>query len=204
METLEGYISALASSQPAPGGGSAATVVAALAAALVAMVARITAANPAYAGRAERAESLVVQSDRLRAQLLLARTRDEAAYLAVVAAQARPRATPLEKAARSSAIQDALALAASEPLGAAGLAYDAMRLTSQALELENRHLASDLGCAAEFAAAALAASAYNVRVNHAYLRDLDTVRAQELQLAQLEARAATELAAIRQALRPAP
>lgn len=115
-----------------------------------------------------------------------------------------PARPPLEKAARSSAIQDALALAASEPLGAAGLAYDAMRLTSQALELENRHLASDLGCAAEFAAAALAASAYNVRVNHAYLRDLDTVRAQELQLAQLEARAATELAAIRQALRPAP
>jgi len=168
------------------------------------MVARITAANPAYAGRAERAGSLVTQADCLRTQLLLARTRDEAAYLAVVAAQALPRATSHEKAVRSSAIQGALALAASEPLGAAALACDALRLTSQALELENKHLASDLGCAAEFAAAALAASAYNVRVNHAYLRDLDTVRAQERRLAELEARAATDLAVIRQALGAAP
>ena len=32
-------------------------------------------------------------------------------------------------------------------------------------------LASDVGCAAELASAALAACAYNVRVNHRYMHD---------------------------------
>ncbi|MBV8531736.1 MAG: cyclodeaminase/cyclohydrolase family protein, partial [Candidatus Eremiobacteraeota bacterium] len=53
-------------------------------------------------------------------------------------------------------------------------------------------LASDAGCAAEFAAAAIAACAYNVRINHRYMHDGATVAAQEGRLERYE-RDATEI-----------
>jgi len=46
-----------------------------------------------------------------------------------------------------------------------------LKLTESALDLENANLASDLGCAADFAIAALDASALNVRVNHKYMKN---------------------------------
>ncbi|MGD0476464.1 MAG: cyclodeaminase/cyclohydrolase family protein, partial [Candidatus Velthaea sp.] len=49
MLDLQAYLNRLASAQPTPGGGSAATIVGALGAALVAMVARITLGNPKHA-----------------------------------------------------------------------------------------------------------------------------------------------------------
>ncbi|MFY9781061.1 MAG: cyclodeaminase/cyclohydrolase family protein, partial [Candidatus Baltobacteraceae bacterium] len=73
METLEDYLDALASASPTPGGGSAAAVAGAAAGALVAMVARITAANPKYAERSAAARDLAERADALRAALLAAR-----------------------------------------------------------------------------------------------------------------------------------
>ncbi len=186
METLEQYLEALASASPTPGGGSAAAIVGAAAAALVGMVARITADNPKYAGRAGAARGLAARSDALRSALLEARRADEEAYGRVVAASALPRATEAAKAERSAHLQAALTAAAEAPLHAAGLARDALAMSAQALALENPHLASDLGCAASLAAASLEASAYNVRVNHRYLRDPALVERQERALRSLE------------------
>jgi len=192
VETLEGYLDKLASAAPTPGGGSAATVVAAAAAALVAMVARITHGNPKFASVANEANSLAREADALRAQLLEARAEDEAAYGAVVAAMALPRANATERAERTAVLQAALAGAAAAPLDAAGLAVSALRLASRARALENEHLQSDVVCAAAFARAALEAGAANVRVNHRYMKDADTIDAQEAALCELE-RAGAEL-----------
>jgi formiminotetrahydrofolate cyclodeaminase len=186
VETLDDYLTALASANPTPGGGSAATIVGAAAAALVAMVARITAANPKYAERAGTARDLAQRADALRSALLAARAEDEEAYGRVVTASGLPRTTEQAKAERTTSLQAALAGAASAPLQAAGLARDVLRLSEAALGLENPHLASDVGCAASFAAAALEASAYNVRVNHRYLRDPALVERQERSLRELE------------------
>lgn len=186
---LETYLEALASDAPTPGGGSAATIVAALAASLVAMVARITRKNLSYAAKAAAADEVIARADALRAELIAARTEDEEAYARVVCAQALPKATPAEKAERGAALQEALAGAAGAPLRAAELALRALRLSVEAAELGNAHLASDVACAAIFARAALAASAANVRVNHAYLRDAALVSAQETTLRALETEA---------------
>jgi formiminotetrahydrofolate cyclodeaminase len=201
VETLESYLEALASARPTPGGGSAATIVAAAGAALVAMVARITLANEKYAEKRSLAARLVAEADLRRSELLAARRADEAAYERVVAAQALPRATPEEKTARTEALQAALAGAAAAPLGSAHLALAVLQLASDAVQLENVHLASDVGCAAEFGAAGLAAAAYNVRVNHAYLRDAALVTRQGEELERLEQRAAELLPEVRAALR---
>jgi formiminotetrahydrofolate cyclodeaminase len=203
METLDGYLEALASARPTPGGGSAAAVAGALGAALVAMVARITEANPKFAARASEAAALARHADELRATLLRARGDDESAFAAVVAAQALPRTSDDAKAARTAALQRALAGASEAPLQTARIALDVLRAGRAALELENRNLGSDAGCAAEFAAAALAAAAYNVRANHPYMQDAAQVARQDAELTAIGAEGDGLLAAVRDALEEA-
>jgi formiminotetrahydrofolate cyclodeaminase len=200
VETLNDYLDALASERPTPGGGSAATIVGALAAALVAMVARITSGNLKLAAHAATAAELTARADDLRAELLHARGEDERAFGAVVAAQALPKSTEAERTARAAALQLTLGAAAAAPLHAAGLALDVLKLSERGLELENRNLASDLGCAAELAAAAVAAAAYNVRANHPYMKDAGRVETQARELALLEGERDALLSRVRAAL----
>jgi formiminotetrahydrofolate cyclodeaminase len=197
VDTIDGYLEALASAAPTPGGGSAATLVAALGAALVAMVARITAESGKHPERGALAEHLISAADERRSDLLAARARDERAYGAVVAAMSLPRATDEEKAARAATLQRALDGAAAAPLYAASLALETLHLAASALELRNANLVSDIGCAAEFAAAALAASAYNVRINHKFMKDRAAIQTQEAALTGFERAAAGLLERVR-------
>jgi formiminotetrahydrofolate cyclodeaminase len=186
MESLEDYLDALASAAPTPGGGSAATIVGAMGAALVAMVARITFANPKFAQHAAHAEKLIGAADAMRVAFLDAREHDERAYAGVVAAMALPRASDGEKAERATRLQSALAEAASAPLAATTLAISVLTQAIHAKSLENRNLESDVACAAFFARAAFEASAANVRVNHVYMKNAELVAAQERTLGENE------------------
>ncbi len=198
VETIDAYLDELASAAPTPGGGSAAALVAAAGAALVAMVARITRDSPRHAARRGHAERLIHDADECRAELLAARTEDERAYGRVVAATMLPRGSADEQAARAAALQAALEDAAAAPLRAAALALDVLSLAGDALALENANLVSDLGCAAEFGAAALAAAAYNVRINHRFMKNRSLATAQEHSLAEYETQCAALLARIRE------
>jgi formiminotetrahydrofolate cyclodeaminase len=188
---IEGYLDALASGEPTPGGGSAATLVGALAAALCAMVARITTTSPKLAPVHEEAAAIAEDADDLRRRFLELRPVDEAAFRAVIDAQALPRATDNEAAVRRAQLQRALVGAAEAPLEAARLATDAFALTSRTAELHNANLMSDVDCAMHFARAAFDASSANVEVNHRFITDAGTVAQQRDRLATL-ARAARE------------
>jgi len=172
-------------------------MVAAAGASLLAMVARICSANPKYTAHHDLAIELVAQADALREEFLRARERDEAAFDRVVAATAMPKATDSEKHARRAALELALAHAAAEPLAVAQNALEVLRLAQNALDLGNTNLVSDIGCAAEFAHAALAACAYNVRINHKFMRDTAAVEAQRHALERYEREAQAHLVAIR-------
>jgi len=200
VETLSEYLAQLASEWPTPGGGSAATMVAASGAALVAMVARICSTNPKYAAHRELALELVAGADRLREEFLHARERDEAAFDRVVAATAMPKASDAEKHARRTALETALLHAAAEPLAVAGEALEVLRLAQRTLELNNMNLISDVGCAAEFGYAALAACAYNVRINHRFMKDRAAIEAQAHALARCEREAETLIQRLRHAV----
>ena len=200
VETLAEYLTQLASEWPTPGGGSAATVVGAAGAALVAMVARISSTNPKYAAHKDLAKELVARADDLRVEFLRAKDRDEAAFDRVVSATALPKETPEEKQIRRDALEISLQHAAAEPLFAAELALETLRLAARALEIPNRNLSSDVGCAAEFAAASLAACAYNVRVNHKFMKDTYAIEAQVHVLERYERESAALLAGIRRSL----
>ena len=185
-DTVEHYLTTLASAAPTPGGGSAAALIGAFGAALCAMVARITAEGKAIGDNAPLAERIVREADRLRAALYADRASDEAAYGAVVAAMALPKGTADEKAARTAQLQAALAVAAAAPLDVARRSLEVMRLAGRTIELENQNLVSDTLCAAEFAAAAIAASAANVRINHRFLKDRALISSQTITLEAIE------------------
>lgn len=176
-----------------PGGGSAAALVGALGAALAAMVARIGATDGALAREA----------DQLRAQLIEAQFRDESAFRAVVAAQALPKGNDGERAARRSALESALNGAAEAPLHAASLALAVLKLSERVFDSSTAALVSDAGCAAEFANAAVLACAYNVRINHRYMKDAGAIARQSAALAAMEEQSAQTLARLRERLEAA-
>ncbi len=172
---LQAYLSKLASADSTPGGGSAAMVSGALGCALVAMVARICAASPKYASVHDHALALIERADSLRERFLALREQDEAAFEAVVRARGD-----------APAMQNALADAAAAPLAGAAAALEALRLSADALSLKNAHVVSDLGCAAEFSYACLAACAYNVRINHKFMKNEPLVTSQFAELTGYE------------------
>ena len=189
VEALNEYLTKLASESPAPGGGSAAMVVGAAGAALVAMVARICAGSQKYAPKRELAQSLVAQADALRRALLQRKADDERAFDAVVAARGN-----------TEAMQAALETAAAVPLDGARSALEVLRLAADALDLGNANLVSDLGCAAEFAHSGRLAAAYNVRINHKFMKNAALIQSQRSQLGELQKAAHPLLLAVRSAL----
>lgn len=201
MQSLERYLNDLASERPTPGGGSAAILVAACGAALVAMVARICAGNPKYALHKARADDIAARADALRTSLMTARERDEAAFEQVVAATSLPRGNDAERAARSAELERSLAAAAAEPLQGAQLALAVLRTARELLVIPNRNLSSDIGCAAEFARAAVFACAYNVRINHASMKDAAQIGPAADQIAHAEREADLLAGEIRTALK---
>jgi formiminotetrahydrofolate cyclodeaminase len=183
---FDDYLDRLASAEPVPGGGSAAALTCAMGAALVAMVNRITLGSPKLAGAHEAAAALAETADLVRERSMHARDRDEAAYGAVVAAMALPKATDDEKHARTASLQAALAEAAEAPLHGAILAVEVLEIAEKTALLGNTNLMSDVGCATELGLAALAASADNVRANHLFLKDAAIVERQAHHLDALE------------------
>jgi formiminotetrahydrofolate cyclodeaminase len=194
---LLAYLNRLASAEPTPGGGSAATIVGALGAALVAMVARITLGNPKYAAVHGDAVLLVGDADALRAAFTALRADDEHAYAGVPRAQALPRATDAERAARTERLQTALTHAAEVPLTVAERAAALLGQVRRAAALGNAHLASDVECALLFGRAALDAASANVRINHRFMKNAAVVAEQQRRLTAIREAAADDERAIK-------
>ena len=182
---MEAYIEALASTEPTPGGGSAAAVVGAMGAALLVMVGRITLGSARLVAVHPAAQRVVDNADALRLDFLDARVRDEIAYRAVVAAQALPRDSAVEQAARTAALAGALCAAAEAPLAVTETVANAMGVAADAAALGNAHLMSDVECAVRFLRAAFDASVANIAVNHRFMKDDAAIARQSNRLEEI-------------------
>jgi glutamate formiminotransferase/formiminotetrahydrofolate cyclodeaminase len=163
--TVKAFLDELASSSPAPGGGSTAALAGALASALCGMVARLTLGREKLRDRWPAMEEIVAESDRLRARFLGLVDEDCEAYLSIVAARKLPRGTDDERAARAHAVGVAVLRSARAPLETLLLANEAAVLAARALEEGNPSCATDAGSAAQAARLAAEAATYNVRIN---------------------------------------
>ncbi len=171
-KTVEGFVAELASSSPAPGGGSAAALSGALGAALVSMVCRLTIGKKGYETFEKEAEAILVQSDLLWAELVSAIDRDAEAFDRVMDAFRLPKGSDEEKTRRSAAIQAAFREACESPRNTALKSLEVLRLCSLLLGKVNENAISDLGVAAASAHTGLLGALMNVAINLPSIKDV--------------------------------
>jgi len=197
----DAFLEALASSEPTPGGGSAAAYAGAMAAGLVAMVARVTLGKKKYAGVEARMREIAEQADGLRRLLSECVKRDAEAFEAVMAAFRLPKETKLQQKERTEAIEQATIHAAQVPLEVCRHAAAVLELAEEAGAAGNVNAVSDAGSAGAMARACLAAAAMNVRINISGLKDPTQAEAWLAELETLEACAGQHEAALAEAIK---
>ncbi len=198
--TVQSFTDALASSDPTPGGGSASALAGAMGAALVAMVARTTAASKKFADRAERMEALGREAESLRTDFLALAEEDAAAFDAVMAAFRLPRETPAQQEARGRAVQEAYRTAANPPMKVADSSLRLLALAQRVAEDGTPSAVSDAGVAALLAATALEGAALNVRITVGAIKDEAVRRAFTQQLQALQASGREQAARVQAAV----
>ncbi len=174
--SIHAFLEALASESPAPGGGGAGGVSAAMGAALVAMTARFTVGKKNYVEYDGEMQRLIARADELRVDAAKIIDDDATAFGLVAAAYKLPRATDAEKTARTQAIQNAMKEACQPPLRLAVIAREVLEMSLPAAEHGNVNLVSDAAAAAHLAQAALQIARLNAEINFNAIKDEDFVR----------------------------
>ena len=165
------FLTALASSAPAPGGGGGAAMAGALAAALASMVANLTIGKEKFAQQEPEVKDLLDEAEEVR-QTLLALVEDDAAvFNSFMACYKLPKGTEEEKTARTAAIRKAAKQAAEVPLAIARASYRALMLAQRLVCIGNPGVITDGACSALLARAALRCAEYNVRINLGLTKD---------------------------------
>jgi len=185
------FLDELASSAPAPGGGSVAALSGALGAALVSMICNLTVGKKKYADVQEDIQALLERSEALRHELIDLLEADVQVYTSVSKAYKMPRQTEEEKAARRAAIQAALKGATDVPMKVAEACVKVLDLCTPAAEKGNVNAVSDAGVAALMAEAGLRSAALNILINLGAIKDEDFVKRERARLdALLEGKSA--------------
>jgi formiminotetrahydrofolate cyclodeaminase len=164
MDTITAFRRVLDPNDNSTGGGTASALAGAMAAALAAMVARLS------AGRGlDASENLFDEvrelGEALAGELAAGAARDAEAFEAIKAAYRLPKETAEERAARSQAVQEAIAEAARVPLRNAALCGQVLDQITRLEGRANPNAFSDLQCADYLARAALAGCLANVAIN---------------------------------------
>ena len=195
-ESLSGFVAAVASPSPVPGGGSVVAHVGALGAALAQMVAALTIGKKKYAAVDAEMKEVVLSAAALVSELSGLVARDATAYAAVAEAHRLPKEPAVVATLRSAALTRALLVAAAVPLETARACVRVAELAATVAEKGNTNAASDAGVAALLAEAACKGASYNVRINVASLDDkspgapmLEEVRALVARASEYAARA---------------
>ncbi len=146
--TLKKYLDDLAAKLPAPGGGSAAAMNAAMGAALISMVVNFTLNKPKYAAFEKELKEILEKSEGLRKKFLDLVDLDVRAY-------------------KSKNLRDALNI----PFMLARLVFEAIKLCPPLVTKGNRNLISDVAVAAILLESAFASAYFNVEINLKALDD---------------------------------
>jgi glutamate formiminotransferase/formiminotetrahydrofolate cyclodeaminase len=173
--TLPDFLNDVASSAPAPGGGSVAALNGALGTALMTMVCNLTIGKKGYE---EFEEELTALKDRLtatRERFTDLIDEDAEAFKKVMAAYKRPKMSESEKQERELAISEALKVAAETPFRTMSLALDTLQQCRPVVEYGNKNSVSDAGVGAMNLLSALLAARLNVLINLGSIADADFV-----------------------------
>jgi formiminotetrahydrofolate cyclodeaminase len=182
---LRDYLAQLASSAPAPGGGSVAALTAAQGTALLSMVLNLTVGRPRFAAHEVEARAILAEAERLRADCTALIDRDAAVLGTLIATYKLPKGTPEEREARAATLRRRTLEATEVPLAVARAAAALVPLCRQLLPIGNPAAVSDIGVAAVCAVAAFRSAELNVLINLGQLADATFVASARQELADL-------------------
>lgn len=160
----ESFYDEVASSSPAPGGGSVAASAGALAASLSAMVCRLTVGKQQYAVVKEELADIRDKCDPLKDELVELIDTDKEAFNKVMEAF---------KTKDDAKIEDANKYAASVPLTVMEKGLEVLKMTEVVAAKGNENSITDAGVASLMAMAAIEGAGYNVKINLTSINDKD-------------------------------
>ncbi|MEP6946780.1 MAG: glutamate formimidoyltransferase [Acidobacteriota bacterium] len=171
--TCREFANETASESPAPGGGSIAAYLGALASALATMVANLSAHKPGWDARWKEFSDWAVKGQELKDVLLFLVDEDTRAFNKVMEAFGMPKTTSDEKTERTAAIQAATKYAAEVPFRTMEQTYKTFEIIRAMVEDGNPSSVSDAGVGALCARSAVIGAFLNVKINAASLKDRD-------------------------------
>ena len=183
---VNSFLSELASSSPAPGGGSVAALAGALGAALSSMVCNLTIGKERYADVEDEMKDVLRMSEKLRRKLLKLVDKDTEAFNDVIKAFKMPKDTEEEKKVRSKAIQAGYKKAAMVPFETAEVCGKILDLAEVIAEKGNRSSVTDAAVSALMADAGVESAILNVKINLGSIKDEVFVKDMVSKLDKLE------------------
>lgn len=183
-QPLARFADLVSAGTPAPGGGSVAAAMAALAASLEAMVANLTVGAKGHEAKRGDMVEAARQVQALKEGLLRAVDLDARSYQGVLAAARLPKKTEEEKAARAAALARANAEAAAVPMTVLEQTIPLLEVARHLLDSGLPASQCDVGVAAAAADAAATGACYNVLYNLQGLADPE--RAADIRRAALD------------------
>lgn len=168
--SIEAYLNDLAARKPAPGGGSAAALSAAIGAGLMSMVANYTIGNPKYKDGEERAREILKKSEDARKRLQDLVDADVEAYSKLSKALKEHKSTRAQGTS-----DDTYKEAMTPPYEVCKICAECLKLCEELVECGNKNLITDTAIAAIYLEGAFFAAKYNVYINLKYIKDMDFI-----------------------------
>ena len=172
--TVKHFAEETSRESPAPGGGTIAAYMGALAAALGTMVANLSSHKRGWDTQWEKFSRWADRGQEQIAELLELVDEDTEAFNRIMSAFTLPKQTAEDKAARSKAIQEATLYATQVPLHTMQAAYRTFDICRAMAEEGNPNSVSDAGVGALAARAAVLGAGLNVKINAGGLKDRET------------------------------
>ncbi|MFL2962067.1 MAG: cyclodeaminase/cyclohydrolase family protein [Candidatus Poseidoniaceae archaeon] len=163
--TVRDFQSALASSSPTPGGGTAAAIALGQASALTIMVCDLTLGKDKWQDGWSAAESALSTSVSTMSRAGLLADEDSNAFDGVMNSFKLPKESDEQKSARRQAIRSATLIATEKPFETAQLALKLLTVLPELAATGNANAVSDVGVAGLLASAACKGALFNVDIN---------------------------------------
>lgn len=165
------FNTALASSEPVPGGGGASAYVGALGVALGSMVGNLTLGKKKYADVQDDIKRILEKAEVLRKEFEELVVKDAEAFEPLSKAYGLPKNTEEERKIRDQVMESALKLACTVPIKIMEKTIEAIELHEELAEKGSRIALSDVGVGVVFCKAALMGASLNVFINTKLMKD---------------------------------
>lgn len=163
--TVRDFQTALASSSPTPGGGTAAAIALGQASALTVMVCDLTVGKDKWQDGWNVAEEAMVLSAKIMRRAGELADEDSDAFDEVMASFKLPKNSDEEVSIRRAAIRNATLKATEKPYETAELALELLKILPELASKGNSNAVSDVGVAGLLASAACKGALFNVDIN---------------------------------------